>query len=298
MFGQFHDSPVQETKETAPVETEKVEQTGESVEEPTQTESEAVEKVEAEATAETTTEDNDSDDDNGDDADDEKVEKPKKGFERRIERFNRRLSEKEQEIEYWKKAALNGNQGVVQPTAQPAAPTGKPQFSDFNDIETYTEALTDWKVQQAFGEVTKKQTVDKIVSTYDQRITEFKKTTPDFQEVIDDFVEDYGDKTVPEIVQVAMDSEVGPAIAYYLAKNTKEVDRIAALPPYRRWLELGKIEDRLSKPVEKAPVDETKKVSKAAPPIESVKGKGKVEVNDIYAEIPYEQWVKLRTKKK
>lgn len=291
MFGTFtgvnnpNDSSAEEVK-SAPVD-----ETGEI-----EVESETTETVEDESSQETTTDEQSSEDTEDEDAKAEEVKKPKKGFERRIERFNQKLSAKDQEIEYWKKAAMGGNQSVVQPVQEPVN-TGKPSYNDYDSIESYTEALTDWKVNQALSKVTEKQQVESVVGNYTKRLEEFKKTTPDFQDVMDEFVEEYGDKPIQEVVQVAMESEVGPAIAYYLAKNTSEVDRIALLPPHRRLLELGKLEERLSKPDVKIQVA-TKKVSSAPEPIESVKGKGKVNTNDIYADLPYEQWVKVRTKKK
>lgn len=298
MFGTFsgmnnpNDSSVEVIDKPAPVE-----ETGESE---SNVESETTEKVETESQEETTAEEQGSDDESQEDkdTDTETVKKPKKGFERRIERFNQKLSQKDQEIEYWKKAAMGGAQSVVQPEQTAPAQTGKPQFADYNDIESYTEALTDWKVSQALESVNQKQQVKSVVDTYTQRLNEFKKATPDFQDTLDEFVEEYGDKPIPEVVQVAMESEVGPQIAYYLAKNTAEVDRIALLPPHRRLLELGKLEERLSKGITKVE-PETKKISKAPAPIEGVKGTGKVSSKDIYDDdIPYAEWVKLRTKKK
>jgi hypothetical protein len=293
MFGQFNDSPVVETK-TAPTEKE-----GETTQ--VEVESETTEKVEEQAAQETTTEDTDSEDSDvqeAEDTDDETVKKPKKGFEKRIERFNKKLSDKDLEIEYWKKAAMGGTTAEVRPVQ--SAPQGKPTFAEYNDIESYTEALTDWKVSQALSSRDQQTQTKSVVDTYGQRLNEFKKSTPDFQDVMDEFVDEYGDRPIPEVVQVAMESEYGPQIAYYLAKNTNEVDRIALLPPHRRLLELGKLEERLSKATtqQKEVVPETKRISKAPEPIEKVKGTGKVETNDIYADLPYEQWVKVRTKKK
>ncbi len=298
MFGMLsnpvkgNDSSAEEVKETAPVE-DNID-TGETTE--VETESEAVENAEADANASDTVENDDSEETSVD-TETETVKKPKKGFERRIERFNQKLSQKDQEIEYWKKAAMGGNHREVQPE-QTVQVTEKPQFADFNDIETYTEALTDWKVQKVLESVSQTQQVKSVVDSYTTRLNEFRKETPDFQDVMDEFVEEYGDRPVPEIVQVAMESEVGPQIAYYLAKNTDEVDRIANLPPHRRLLELGKLEDRLSQSKVKKTEQVTKKVSNAPEPIKSVKGTGKIDSNDIYADLPYEQWVKVRTKKK
>lgn len=266
----------------------------------TETESEAVTNESQESADDSAIQDQNSEETQESDTETETVKKPVRGFERRIEKFNKRLSEKDQEIEYWRRAALGGNQGEAKPVAPtPVVPNTKPVFANYSDLETYTEALTDWKVQQALTQVSQRQEVDTVVRSYESRLREFEKQTPDFQEVMQEFVEDYGDRTVPEIVQVAMESTVGPQLAYYLAKNTDEVDRIAALSPHRRLLELGKLEDRLSAPAAAKPatVAETKKVSKASAPIASIKGSSTVDTRTIYDDLPYAQWVQLRSKK-
>jgi len=296
MFGSFtrplgNDSPAPEATNTATA-PEAVETVT------TETESEAVTN-DSETPVESAAPDTDSETNRETDTETETVKKPLRGFERRIEKFNQKLSQKDQEIEYWRRAALGGTQSEAQPVAASAAPDTKPVFANYSDIETYTEALTDWKVQQALQQVTQRQEVDTRVRSYETRLREFEKQTPDFQEVMQEFVEDYGDRTVPEIVQVAMESTVGPQLAYYLAKNTAEVDRIAALQPHRRLLELGKIEDRLSQPrtADAAVRPEAKKVSKAAAPIAGIKGSSTVDTRSIYDDLPYAQWVKLRSKK-
>lgn len=58
-------------------------------------------------------------------------------------------------------------------------------------------------------------------------------------------------KAVPitsEIVELAMDSDVGPELVYHLGKNPQEADRIAALPPKRLAVEIGRLEAKLTAP--------------------------------------------------
>ena len=232
------------------------------------------------------------------DAETEAEEKPKKrGFARRVEKLNARIAAREQELEYWKSVALRGGE-VPQQTAQPQpVAADKPKFSDFNDLEAYTEAVTDWKVQRALQAVQQQTQVQSLAQTYEQRLAQYRTEVPDFDEVMQDFVEDYGDVNVPEIVQVAMESNVGPQLAYYLAKNTEEVERIAKLPSHRRLLELGKLEDKLSQPKTQKPVAEpVKKVSAAPPPVKPVRGTGKVESSTDLADpnLSYSEWVRRR----
>ena len=251
------------------------------------------ETVSENANEDTTTQDEHSEENSEDTTSSENEKKSGKGFEKRIERFNKKLAAKEAELEYWKNAAIGkGNQPAAQPTV--TTTEAKPKFSDYNDLEAYTEALTDWKMDNKLRDVRAQQSTQTVQQIYQERVKEFTKTQPDFQNVMAEFQEDYGHIQIPEVVQVAFESEVGPQLAYYLATHTNEVDRIAALPPHRRLIELGKIEDKVSqanKPVAKI-------VSKAAAPLTPAKGTGKVTTKDIYNDdIPYSEWVKLRNKK-
>lgn len=240
--------------------------------------SDAAEDTAAEATQEDTSES-------------EKTAKPRRGFERRIERMNQKLAQREQELDYWRGLALKSN---LPETPQSApVPTGRPQFADYNDIESYTEALTDWKFNQQMAEFRAQTNLQSVTQTYEQRLADFRQKQPDFDQVMNDFIADYGDEQVPEIVEVALESEQGPALAYYLAQNTDEVERIKSLPPRRRLLELGKIEDRLAKPAAR-PV-EPQKISRAAPPVKPVRGSSPAEVTDLRdPSLSYSEWVKRR----
>ena len=298
MFGmlnrpQGNDSPAEEAKETVTLETPEVETTSESVADKT---------AEEDTTQEATTQDEGSEDqessdaetDDGDDTETDEVKKPSKGIEKKFKKFTQRLASKDQEIEYWKKAAMGNPQGNQSTQTQTAIPDKKPVFADYNDLEAFTEASIEYGVKKALAETGQRQQVDNVIKTYETRVKEFSKVNPDFNDVMNEFQEDYGNMQCPEIVQVAMESEVGPALAYYLASNTDEVDRIVALPPYRRLIELGKLEDKVAKPATKPVVVEAKKISKAAPPIEAVKGSTKVANYDLRSDDDYEVWVKKR----
>lgn len=234
-------------------------------------------------------------DDVGDDETDESP-KPKRGFAKRIERFNQKLSAKDQEIEYWRQVALKGQAPQQQPTADGVASGIKPKFSDFNDIEAYAEALTDWKLSHSLSQVQQQTAMMQTAKTYEARLEQFKKTAADFDDVMTEFVEDYGNMNVPEVIQVAYESDVGPQLAYHLAKNPTEFERIAKLPSHRRLLELGKLEDKISAQSQTAaPAKETKKISAAPKPVQPVKGTGKVESLDLSdPNLSYSEWLKRR----
>ena len=190
----------------------------------------------------------------------EATEDHKNGFQKRIERFNRKIAEKDQELEYWRKLALQNKPELA---AQPAAQvkSDKPQLADFQNIEDYTEAVTDWKLNQR--ELARTQ--EKVVSTYNQRAKEFSKEHPDYDEVLDSTNHI---PVQPEIHNMILESDVGPQIAYHLATTPTELERLNSLPSHRRLIELGKLEDRFAN--KKAPP--VVKATKAAPPVKTVTG--------------------------
>jgi hypothetical protein len=67
---------------------------------------------------------------------------------------------------------------------------------------------------------------------------------------------------------VILDSDDGPAVAYYLAKNPTELYRLNAMDERQQVLELGRISARLSA---KAP---ERKVTQAPPPAPADKAAG------------------------
>lgn len=287
MFNTFNDSPAQ-AEVAAPEPTEVQGEIDQEVNQESATD-ENVESTVEETTA------------NADDVGEEGQEtegderKPKRGFAKRIEKFNQKLSAKEAEIEYWKQVALKGAPPEQQATAGTAVQTGKPKFSDYNDIEAYAEALTDWKLQASMSQVQQQTAAMQTARTYEARLEQFKQTARDFDEVMSEFVEDYGNINVPEVIQVAMESEVGPQLAYHLAKNAQDFERIAKLPPHRRLLELGKLEDRIVSQQKSTPARETKKISEAPKPVQPVKGSGKVESLDLSdPNLSYSDWLKRR----
>ena len=199
-----------------------------------------------------------------------------KGFEKRIERFNRRLAEKEAEIEHWRKAALaqSGNTQAQTPQVQQELPP-KPTFDQFNDLETYTEAVTDWKLQHALQQLEQRNAQQAVAKTYAEKEQVVRKANPDYDEVIAEFRESYKHVNAPEINQYLVESDMGPALYYHLANNTAEVDRILALPPIRRIGELGKLEARLA-PAGAGTAKVAPKVSKAPAPVTPEKGNSPV----------------------
>lgn len=170
------------------------------------------------------------------------------------------------EIEYWKNVAAGKTAQTNTPApVQQAVQAGKPNFSDYQDIESFTDALTDWKIEQKLTQQNQQAHMQQVHNTYQQRVAEFAKKAPDFEKVVGEFISTYQNENVPELNTVVFESDVGPAIVHYLAKSETEMERILSLPSHRRIIELGKLEDKLKGNV--ATVVKEPKVSKAPAPI-------------------------------
>lgn len=230
-------------------------------------------------------------DDDNEDSDTEVSEdkKPKVGFQRRIEKAKAKAREEAQaEIEYWKKAAM-GKTTAVEEQVQTVS-SDKPKFSDYNDVEAFAEAMADWKIESKLSEREQKTRVDKVHNSYQDKVKEFVKTTPDFHAVL----EEANDVDMcAEILNTVMESDIGPQIAYYLGSNIDEVERINDLPAHKRLIALGKLEAKLEGQSTK--VVDKKVISKAPSPGKVLSGGAVVKSKSLDdPTLSSADWIKLR----
>ncbi len=177
----------------------------------------------------------------------------------RIDELTRQKGEAAREAAYWRGVAEAGKPKTETPP--PANdPTSRPKVEDFETYDDFTEALTDWKLDQRDQKRDATQRAEAQATTWQQRATAAKETLPDFEQVL-------SESTAPmtkDMAEVLRDSEHGPALAYHLAKNPAEAERIARLSPLAAAAALGRIEADLSKPA--APAAAPKKVTSAPTP--------------------------------
>lgn len=132
-------------------------------------------------------------------------------------------------------------------------------------------------------------------STFQRRESDFAKTNPDYLEVT-------RDPSVPitnAMAEVIAESEDGPAVAYYLAKNIAEAERIAGMGQVAQARELGRIEATLA--FERKQAEEAKKrVSQAPPPapkLEGVTASTTIDPASPEADkLSFKEWSRLRNK--
>lgn len=196
--------------------------------------------------------------------------KRKGGFQRRIEKKDAEIRRLEGLL-----AERQSPPAAQQPpeAAPPAAAVdpAKPKLEDFDSIETFSEALTDWKLdqrakieRQAAEEQRVQAANQALVGEWNERKTAFVATTPDYDEVIAS-VDDI--KISDDLQRLFLRDENGPALAYTLASNPDELKRLAALPLLDAAKELGRLSTRL----DPAP-DEKKERTRAPKPPLTVRG--------------------------
>lgn len=171
-------------------------------------------------------------------------------------------------------------------------PDPKPERAKFVSDEDYFEALADWKADQKFSEREQEQqqaranaAQERLVENWNRRLDLAKGVDlQDFDDVVGKSEVDMPNHLYFAIVE----SDVGPQLAYYFAKNPDEARLLKGMSPTAALRTLGKIEDRLlaeqatetvsektgkkdSAPAAAASVQKPVEVSKAPAPIEPLK---------------------------
>lgn len=203
------------------------------------------------------------------DADDGSKPKPKgSGVQGRIDELTKLRYDAERDRDYWRDMATRQPAPAKQEAAKPEAPKPPPKLEDFNyDEVAYQAALFEHvkgeAARAARDELQQERTREKEQAkrqTFKQRETDFAKANPDYFSVT-------RDPSLPftrELVELAAESDKGPEVLLYLAKNREIADRIAELTPVQAARELGRLEAKFEKPP--APAPAPKPVSKAPPP--------------------------------
>lgn len=223
----------------------------------------------------------------------------------RINELTARARQLEQERDEWKAKA--NPPAKEEPKSAPPPPVGKPDFKamlaaapDGEDYEQthdrYLEARDEWrervaaeKAAQAFEAEKAKAVSESLV----QKIQKASAEKPDFEEVV--VHGKWMPKALKDSVAAFMQDADSLDLIYYLAKNPDEVARIAAEKPSRQLLEMGKLEDRISKPAE--PEKPTRPpVSSAPPPPTRMGGAAPVEPS-IFEAKDYASFERARKKK-
>ena len=225
---------------------------------------------------------------------DEEVEpeKPGKGSsrQRKIDRLTREL-----ELAKAQLAAVQPRAPEALP-AKPPEPPGKPKLENFETLEAYQEALTDWKLDQREAAKAVQSAEAQLQTAWSSSEKTARAAHADYDEIVQSVRAPEG-PGVPAARQAMLEDGAGAEILYHLATHPDELKRIAALPPIAAVMAIGKLSAAL------APSPTGNGKPKAAslpkpPPALSRPAKTSTEnLNDEnFARNDYKAWERLRWK--
>ena len=129
-------------------------------------------------------------------------------------------------------------------------------------MDAYEDAVSEWQVAQAERRVEEKlskrgqeqaqaQRLQEAQAAWQKQVEAITKDHPDFDEVVysDDF------HCTPAMMEAIVQDDNGAKIAYHLATNPAEAEKIAAMTPVRQIAAIGRLSDKIvsAPPVSKAP---------------------------------------------
>lgn len=210
------------------------------------------------------------DSESGDEGEVEEKPKPKGkgGFQNRIDKLTKDkydLMEKVERLELEAKDRAAGKEA-----ARAKDEPKKPKMDDYDDLESYVNALSDFNTQQKIAELKAKeseeseqQSLREIYDSYNEKVAAFSAEHDDFEEVVG-----RPDLKIPQGVQLAiLEMDNGPEVAYFLGSNPDICKKLAEMRPVSAVVQIGKIAAKLESPSPKA-----KPASTATEPIKPVSG--------------------------
>lgn len=227
----------------------------------------------------------------------------KPGVHQRIDELTKAKHDAIRERDYWREQAtrLAPAQKVEAP-AQAAKPVeGKPTLEscDF-DQELLVERMAEWKLgerDRAAQQAKEQETQQQKRMEFQRKVEEFAAATPDYHER----VSDPSLQITEHMVQVMLETENPPAVAYHLAQHPELAAAIAQMSEVNAARAIGRIEAQLSAPASAAPVEQAPPrppvtVTKAPPPVSTLKSSGVVAKSIDDPSLTMEEYVAERRK--
>ena len=182
-------------------------------------------------------------------------EKPQKTFteEELNRKIQKRLDRAQRSFERKMNEALEAErQRYAQQSAPRETSPTAPKLEQFDNLDDYVAAKAEWvadqKLTKAFAEreQQEKQRAEQgrrgeVEKTWHAKVNQFRTEAPDFDEVIGS-----ADVQLNETMASAlMESDMGPKVAYYLARHPDEAEDMQYMTPQQVYRTIGKIEAKL-----------------------------------------------------
>ena len=213
-------------------------------------------------------------------AEDQDLDENKDSFQERIDRLTRFRRDAEREADALRRQHEDLQKELEElRSASRQSPSGVEKTLadfDYNEAEysAYLFKQASESAREAAREEAKRWAEEaRQQERHQARQAEFDKKAAEFAKDQADFFELTQDRNLPitaEMAEVIMDSDIGPNIAYYLAKHPDEAYSIARTPPALQGRQIGIIESKLQAALKAKPKRAT---SAPPPPKGKVKGK-------------------------
>lgn len=192
-----------------------------------------------------------------------------RGVQKRLDELTKARHDAEREKEYWREMAMR-QQNEPQKPAQSQETSDEPTLEghDF-DVAAFTKAWAKWDRQQEAKQAEQAKANEAAAARtkkYQDSAAEFAAQNPDYQQVVSN---PYLPMT-QDMVDAITEADNPAAVAYHLAKNPSEAERIAGLTVAGIGRAIGKIEAELSSSVPSPPIRKT--VTNAPPPPSTLSG--------------------------
>lgn len=218
--------------------------------------------------------------------------KPRTGVQKRLDELTRNWRQAERDRDHWREQATR-----VAPRQEPQAAQGEPTLEQFNgDPAKFYAEHARWAAKEvlrqereAEANQKKQERQREKAQKYEERANKARTKYEDF----DDLITDPSLPVTEDMADYIRESEEGPEVAYWLARNPQEAHRIAQMNARDADRALARIEARLSTP---APaVAAPKPVTNAPPPpptVGTAAATGKPPLSDDGS---IKEWMRERT---
>lgn len=263
-------------------------------------------------TSQTDGDEDDSDDESDTAKDNEGHKKPKRGFKKRIDKLNGKLTAAQQEMELLRRE----NEALKNPkpkesqeeTLNSKAAASEPNPDDYETSTEFYRAHARWVATE---EIKAAKEAEKIeaekarlindrtsrVDTHNKKVDEYRKDNPDFDKHIKDFFADQGtDFSISLALEETLtDSDLGPAILHELVKDPDEFERINSLGAMGVARAIGRLEEKLSATSANKKTEIKTKTTKAPPPAKPISASSANGKKSVYDDdLPQKEYERIR----
>lgn len=222
--------------------------------------------------------------------------KPKpSGVQKRLDELTRNWRQTERDRDHWRELALRSQQ---QPQQQSQAAHGEPTLEAAGgDMTKFVREHAAWvareelrKAREEEANQKKQERLKESTKKYQERVAKALSKYEDFE----DLTSDPNLPITEDMADYIRESDEGPEVAYWLAKNPQEASRIAQMNGRDADRALARIEARISTPAS-APAA-PKPVTNAPPPpptVGTAASTGKPPLSD---DVSTKAWIEERNK--